>query len=91
MNERTANARESDILNGYEAAEMLPGVSYATLMRWAREGKVPSHQYVSRGKRMFLRSDIEALLTPRVMSPDEVGDDADHHHTVMAGQEVLTW
>lgn len=43
---------------------MLPGANRAQLMRWARDGLVPSVQYVPRGQRLFRRSDIEALLEP---------------------------
>ena len=64
MNERITNTREGDVISGREAADMLPGITYATLMRWAREGRVPSFQYLKGGKRLFLRSDIEALLSP---------------------------
>ena len=63
MTELTVNTRKSDLLTGRQAAELLDGVTYTTLMRWGREGKVPSIQYVDGGKRLFRRSDIEALKT----------------------------
>ena len=66
MHERMANVSESNMLCGREAAALLPGITYTTLMRWARQGRVPSTQYVEGGKRMFRRSDIEALLTPKM-------------------------
>lgn len=66
MHERMANVSESNMLSGREAAALLPGITYTTLMRWARQGRVPSTQYVEGGKRMFRRSDIEALLIPRM-------------------------
>ena len=49
------------VLRGREAAALLPGVTYSTLMRWARDGDVPSIQYVKGGRRFFVRQDIEAL------------------------------
>ena len=61
-----------DLLTSREAVALLPGVSYAQLMRWAREGSVSSVQYMPRGPRWFRRSDIEALLEPvvRGRAPD---------------------
>ena len=68
MSERNPNDQPviGDLLTSHAAVEMLPGVSYAQLMRWAREGTVPSVQYVPRGPRWFRRADIEALLEPVV-------------------------
>ncbi|WP_083600566.1 helix-turn-helix domain-containing protein [Actinomyces denticolens] len=87
MNERLTNEPEvGDMLTGRQAAALLPGVSYAMLMRWAREGRVPSTQYVEGGRRLFRRSDIEALLRPRVApssgSPAEAAP---------PGQAMLSW
>ena len=62
----------SDLLTADQAAALLPGANRAQLMRWARDGLVPSVQYVPRGQRLFRRSDIEALLEP------VVGDRAPH-------------
>lgn len=66
MSERNPNDRPiiDDLLTSREAVALLPGVSYAQLMRWAREGSVSSVQYMPRGPRWFRRSDIEALLEP---------------------------
>lgn len=69
---------------------MLPQTSAQTVLRWARDGRLPTVTLPS-GRRFFRREDIEALLTPKVMSPDEASSTTDHRHTVMAGQEVLTW
>lgn len=68
MSERNPNDQPviDDLLTSHTAVKMLPGVSYAQLMRWAREGTVPSVQYVPRGPRWFRRADIEALLEPVV-------------------------
>ena len=67
MSERNPNDQPviDDLLTSHTAVKMLPGVSYAQLMRWAR-GTVPSVQYVPRGPRWFRRADIEALLEPVV-------------------------
>ena len=48
-------------MSGREAAALLPGVTYQTLLRWAKAGDVPS------GRFYFRRSDIEALVTPVVI------------------------
>ncbi|WP_306825632.1 hypothetical protein [Gleimia europaea] len=58
-----------DLLTGREAAALLPRTSYARLMRWARDRKVP---YVEDpgGRRFFVRADIEQLLT-RVPARDD--------------------
>ena len=63
MHERMTNMSESNMLSGREAAALLPGITYTTLMRWARQGQIPSTQYVEGGKRLFRREDIEALST----------------------------
>jgi len=57
-------SHSADLLTAEQAAALLPGANRAQLMRWARDGLVPSVQYVPRGQRFFRRSDIEALLEP---------------------------
>lgn len=59
---RTSALKQDDLLTGHEAAALLPHTSYARLMRWARERKVP---YVEDpgGRRFFERADIEKLMT----------------------------
>jgi len=68
MNERMTNVREPGLLSGRQAVKLLPGITYTTLMRWAREDRVPSIQYVDGGKRLFRRSDIEALKARKASS-----------------------
>lgn len=82
---------QSELLTAREVTEQFPdsGLSEAALWRWAREGQIPVVRFPS-GRVRFRREDIEALLTPKVMSPDEASS-AVGHHSVMAGQEVLTW
>lgn len=65
-------SHSADLLTAEQAVALLPGANRAQLMRWARDGLVPSVQYVPRGQRFFRRSDIEALLEP------VVGDRAPH-------------
>jgi excisionase family DNA binding protein len=52
-----------EILTAAEAAALLH-VHPKTLDRWVAEGRLPVIQTVPRGKRQFLRSDVEALLVP---------------------------
>lgn len=63
MNEkRTHTLNKDELLTGREAAARLRDVSYAKLMRWARERRVP---YVENraGRKMFRVEDVEALNT----------------------------
>lgn len=53
-------------MSGREAAALLPGVTYQTLLRWAKAGEIPCVRYPS-GRFYFRRSDIEALVTPVVI------------------------
>lgn len=71
-------SHSEDLLTAEQAAALLPGANRAQLMRWARDGLVPSVQYVPRGQRLFRRSDIEALLEPVVGDrvPDSSAEDA---------------
>lgn len=52
-----------DLLSAAEVAAILPGTSVQSVMRWAREGKIPSVRLPS-GRRFFRREDIEKILTP---------------------------
>ena len=73
MNENRTNIRAGVLVTGREAVDLLPGTTYGTFMRWAREGKVPV--YLLGGRKFFRRSDVEALLTPVVgqaVSADEL-------------------
>lgn len=89
MDERIANVRESDLIGGRQAVELLPGITYTTLMRWAREGRVPSTQYVEGGKRLFRRSDIEALKAPRAASAPSVSSVSGVEGVELPGQGAL--
>lgn len=74
MTKSIVAAREPEsreLISGQEAVEILEGVSYPTFMRWAREGKVRSVQYVDGGRRLFFRSDIEALRARSTVSGTE--------------------
>nr|WP_300337245.1 helix-turn-helix domain-containing protein [Actinomyces sp.] len=82
MDERIANETRGEYLTGRQAAALLPGVSYATFMRWARQGAIPSTQYVSGGRRVFRRGDIEAMLSPRTDGASV---------PVEPGQQELSW
>ena len=87
MEERVFNIREPDLLSGRQAVELLPGITYTTLMRWAREGRVPSTQYVDGGKRLFLRSDIEALKAPKTTSAPSVASAPSTERLELPGQD----
>jgi len=53
-----------ELLPAKDAAALIPGASsYQSLLRWARQGKVPFVRLPS-GRMFFQRSDIEALLRP---------------------------
>lgn len=60
MNEKHTTVRGDDLLPGREAVKLLPNMSYAKLMRWARERRVP---YVENraGRKFFRPEDIRAL------------------------------
>ncbi|MDR6939252.1 helix-turn-helix domain-containing protein [Arcanobacterium hippocoleae] len=53
----------SELISSAEAAAILPETSTQSLLRWAREGKIPSVRLPS-GRRFFRREDIEKLLAP---------------------------
>ena len=64
MKENISFDQYSDVLiDPHSAAALLPGVSYQSILRWARYGKIPFVELPS-GRKFFRRSDIEALLTP---------------------------
>lgn len=58
-----------DLLTATEIVQEFPkaGFTAQRLRRWAREGLIPVVRYPS-GRVHFRRSDVEALLTPRVAS-----------------------
>ena len=54
------------LMTARQVVEQWPNaLTRAQLWRWAREGRIPVVRYPS-GRMRFRRSDIEALLTPRV-------------------------
>ena len=59
MVEATLNL--ADYLTVSEAAERL-GVSSGTLRNWDRTGRLKAHRNPLNGYRLYLRSDLEALL-----------------------------
>ena len=89
MNERMANVREADMISGREAAALLPGVTYTTLMRWAREGEIPSTQYVKRGKRMFARADVLAMRGKETLKSSVTAKDTSAYESELPGQRRL--
>lgn len=72
MNEKRTNIQPGVLLTGREAVDLLPGTTYGTFMRWAREGKVPV--YLLGGRKFFRRSDVEALVTPVAVSASSADD-----------------
>lgn len=49
-----------DLLSAKEALEFFPGMTYARLMRLAKNGEIPSIQYGAGARRYFLRSELIA-------------------------------
>ena len=49
------------LLSAKEALELLPGMTYARLMRLAKNGEVPSIQYGAGTRRYFVRSELVAF------------------------------
>lgn len=84
-----ANVREADMISGREAAALLPGVTYTTLMRWAREGEIPSTQYVKRGKRMFARADVLAMRDKEALKSTVTTEDTSVYDSEVPGQGRL--
>lgn len=68
------NNSSEDLLTAAEVVAEFPVFSRPALWRWAREGKVPSILLPSR-RRLFRRSDIQALLMPEEDQPmDTLGE-----------------
>ena len=75
MNDKRINQRkEDDLLSSREAAALLPGTSPAALNRWAREGKVPSHQLLT-GRRFYRPEDVLRLLEPQGGAENDAGSE----------------
>ena len=51
-----------------EVAALLPGTSDQTVLRWARDGKIPVVTLPS-GRRFFRREDVEVFLEPSYETP----------------------
>lgn len=51
----------AELLTTQEVATRLR-VSVATVNKWAREGVLPSVQFVDKGQRRFRTSDVDALI-----------------------------
>jgi excisionase family DNA binding protein len=58
------------VLTPGNAAKIL-GVDAKTLVRWAREGRVPTYAITLGGHRRYLRSDIEALVDGQPISVEK--------------------
>jgi hypothetical protein len=70
MNRNVTEGNDTELLAAKIAAQLIPGsASYQSLLRWARQGKVPFVRLPS-GRMFFRRSDIEALLTPVELDPE---------------------
>ena len=74
------------LLTSVEAAALLPETSPQTLLRWAKQGRIPFVELPS-GRKFFRRSDIEALLVPvgADVSVSEGGSGE------LVGQASLSW
>lgn len=69
------NSRYTRLLTTKEAAALLPGMTYARLMRLAKQGDIPSIQYGAGSRRFFRLSD---LLEYARASGVEIGDHSAH-------------
>ena len=59
-------AEPDDLLTTSDAAKMMPGdVTAQTLVRWAKAGHIRYVQLVPNGRLYVLRTEIEAMMTPR--------------------------
>lgn len=84
---RTHALRQDDLLTAREAAQILPSTSAQTVLRWARVGAI-AYVQLPGGRRFFRRSDVEAILTPRVSSEDPLPEDQELPGFVLAGGEA---
>ena len=57
-----------DLLSATQVAALLPDTTTQTVLRWAKQGQLPFVELPGgrSSRKYFRRSDIEALLTPRV-------------------------
>lgn len=81
-----------DLLTAAQAAALLPDTSAPTVLRWAKDGRLPFIELPGgvRSRKYFRRADIEALLKPRVAgrARDGVGRSPDDP---IPGQGRLAW
>lgn len=73
MDRRTASD-QTQFFSAREASDFSGVASARTFLRWAKTGKIP-HIALPNGQVRFLRTDVEALLTPVVgqaVSADEL-------------------
>ena len=59
-----------ELLSATQVAALLPDTTTQTVLRWAKQGLLPFVELPGgrSSRKYFRRSDIEALLTPRVAS-----------------------
>ena len=59
-----------ELLSAAQVAALLPDTTTQTVLRWAKQGLLPFVELPGgrSSRKYFRRSDIEALLTPRVAS-----------------------
>ncbi|QJC22520.1 helix-turn-helix domain-containing protein [Arcanobacterium buesumense] len=62
----------SELISASEAAALLPDTTEQSLLRWARQGKIPSVR-LPNGRRFFEREDIEAILEPTMSEEVDEG------------------
>lgn len=72
-------SRDTRAVTAKEATALLPGMTYARLMRLAKRGDIPSIQYGAGSRRFFLLSD---LMEYARASGVEMGDHSAHLHDV---------
>lgn len=71
-------SHESHTLTAKEAAALLPGMTYARLMRLAKQGEIPSIQYGAGARRFFRVVDLaEYARASGVELPDPIGQAQD--------------
>lgn len=71
-------SHESQTLTAKEAAALLPGMTYARLMRLAKQGEIPSIQYRVGARRFFRVVDIaEYARASGVELSDPIGQAQD--------------
>jgi len=84
MSDTSSTTTAQEYMSPRDAAAFLklPSVNARTLRAWARAGEIPV-LVLPNGRLLFRRSDVEALLEPRVMASAPSGE--------MPGQGRLSW